>query len=48
MQLKLVKLTNGLGIEEKEIQVGKVTLIQGESESGKTSIIDSIRKGLKN
>lgn len=48
MNLKFIKLTNCLGIEEKEIKVGKVTLIEGESESGKTSIIDSIRKGLKN
>ncbi len=48
MRLKLLKLTNCLGIEEKEIHVGKVTLIDGASESGKTSIIDSIRKGLKN
>lgn len=48
MRLKLLKLTNCLGIEEKEIQIGKVTLIDGASESGKTSIIDSIRKGLKN
>lgn len=48
MRLKLLKLTNCLGIEEKEIHIGKVTLIDGASESGKTSIIDSIRKGLKN
>lgn len=48
MRLKLLKLTNCLGIEEKEIKIGKITLIDGESESGKTSIIDSIRKGLKN
>lgn len=48
MNLKLIKLTNCLGIEEKEIKVGKVTLIEGASETGKTSIIDSIRKGLKN
>lgn len=48
MQLKLIKITNCLGIEEKEIKIGKVTLIDGASESGKTSIIDSIRKGLKN
>ena len=48
MNLKFIKLTNCLGIEEKEIKVGKVTLIEGKSESGKTSIIDSIRKGLKN
>lgn len=48
MQIKLLKLTNCLGIEEKEIKIGKITLIDGASESGKTSIIDSIRKGLKN
>lgn len=48
MNLKHIKITNCLGIEEKEINVGKITLIEGESESGKTSIIDSIRKGLKN
>ena len=48
MNLKFIKLTNCLGIEEKEINIGKVTLIDGKSRSGKTTIIDSIRKGLKN
>lgn len=48
MNLKYVKLTNCLRIEEKEINLGKITLIEGSIETGKTSIIDSIRKGLKN
>lgn len=48
MRLKHVKLTNCLAIEEMEINLGKITLIDGASETGKTSIIDSIRKGFKN
>jgi len=47
-QIKRLEIKNCLGITELEIQAGKVNLITGGNEKGKTSILEVIEKGLKN
>lgn len=48
MQIKRLEMYNALGIKEFEISPGKITLIQGKNESGKTSILEGIEKILYN
>lgn len=43
-----IEIKNCLGISEREIQAGKVNIISGGNEKGKTSILEVIEKGLQN
>lgn len=47
-QIKRLEIKNCLGITELEIQAGKLNLITGGNERGKTSVLEVIEKGLKN
>ncbi|MBA7560827.1 hypothetical protein ES695_20320 [Candidatus Atribacteria bacterium 1244-E10-H5-B2] len=46
--IKRLDFKNVLGIKEFQLNPGKITLIQGANESGKTSILEGIEKGLYN
>ena len=46
--IKRIKITNFLGIEEKELTAGKINILKGFSECGKTSFIDAIEKAYTN
>lgn len=46
--IKRLEIRNALGIKEFELSPGKITLIQGENESGKSSILEDIEKALYN
>lgn len=48
MQIKRLEIKNCLGIKELELQAGKVNLIKGANEAGKTSLLESIEKALRN
>jgi hypothetical protein len=48
MKIKRIEFKNCLAIKEMETKLGNVVEIKGASETGKTSILDSIRKGLEN
>ncbi|MFT9495927.1 hypothetical protein [Anaerosolibacter sp.] len=48
MQLKRLELKNCLGIKEIEYTPGKINVISGGNEKGKTSILESIEKALYN
>lgn len=43
-----LEIKNCLGISELEIQAGKVNLISGGNEQGKTSVLEVIEKGIRN
>ena len=43
-----LEFRNVLGIEEREIQAGKINIISGKNEAGKTSILESIEKAIYN
>lgn len=43
MNVKQIKIRNILGIEELEIQPGKITAISGKNGAGKSSIIEAIK-----
>lgn len=47
-QIKRIEIQNCLGIKEYEIEAGKINLITGGNERGKTSILEVIEKGLQN
>lgn len=46
--IKRLEIKNCLGITELEIQAGKVNIISGGNEKGKTSVLEVIEKGLQN
>ncbi|MFA5558104.1 MAG: AAA family ATPase [Methanofastidiosum sp.] len=46
--IKRLEFRNVLGITELQLNPGKITLIQGENESGKTSILEAIEKAIYN
>ena len=48
MKIKKLIVKNAIGIEELNLEPGNVTMIQGGSEQGKTSILDILEKGLNN
>ena len=48
MRVSLINLKNCLGQQEVELQPGKITIIQGTSGTGKSSILESIKKMLTN
>ncbi|MFA5453530.1 MAG: hypothetical protein WC248_08150, partial [Candidatus Methanomethylophilaceae archaeon] len=47
-KISRLEIKNCLGISELEIQAGKVNLIKGGNERGKTSVLEVIEKGLQN
>ena len=47
-KISRLEIKNCLGISELEIQAGKVNIIKGGNEKGKTSILEVIEKGLQN
>lgn len=47
-QISRLEIKNCLGISELEIQAGKVNIIKGGNEKGKTSVLEVIEKGLQN
>lgn len=48
MIVKKISLSNWLGIDEKEIDLGHVNLVSGPNGSGKTSLVEAIEKGFTN
>ncbi len=48
MQIKRLEIKNCLGIKELEIEAGKINLVKGANEAGKTSLLESIEKALRN
>lgn len=47
-KISRLEIKNCLGISELEVQAGKINLIQGGNERGKTSVLEVIEKGLRN
>ena len=47
-QLSRLEIKNCLGISELEVKCGKVNIITGGNEEGKTSILEVIEKGIQN
>jgi DNA repair exonuclease SbcCD ATPase subunit len=47
-QIKKLLIKNFLGIKEIELKPGKVNLIKGKNEQGKTTILEALEKGLRN
>lgn len=47
-KISRLEIKNCLGISELEIQAGKVNIIKGGNEKGKTSVLEVIEKGLQN
>jgi len=48
MKISRLEIKNCLGIKELEVRAGKVNLIKGGNEKGKTSLLEVIEKGLRN
>ena len=48
MKIKRLEITNCLGIKELQINPGKVNIISGGNEKGKTSILECIEKAVSN
>lgn len=48
MKVSLFRFKNCLGIDELEVKPGKITLIQGKTGAGKTSILETIEKFFTN
>ena len=48
MKIKRLEITNCLGIKELQINPGKVNIISGGNEKGKTSILECIEKAVGN
>lgn len=48
MKISRLEIRNCLGIKELEIQAGKVNIIKGGNEQGKTSVLEAIEKALYN
>jgi len=48
MQIKRLEIKNALGIKEFELEAGQVNLVKGANEAGKTSVLESIEKALRN
>ena len=48
MQIKRLEIKNCLGIKELELEAGQVNLVKGANEAGKTSLLESIEKALRN
>jgi len=48
MKISRLEIKNCLGIKELEVQAGKVNLITGDNETGKTSVLESIEKAIYN
>lgn len=47
-RISRLEIKNCLGISELEIQAGKVNIIRGGNERGKSSVLEVIEKGLRN
>lgn len=47
-QISRLEIKNCLGISELEVKCGKVNIITGGNEEGKTSVLEVIEKGVKN
>ena len=47
MKVKAIKIKNILGVESLEIAPGKITVIEGKNETGKTSVLEAIKAALK-
>lgn len=43
MKVKRINIRNILGIQELEINAGSVTVVEGQNESGKTSVIEAVK-----
>jgi len=48
MQIKRLEIKNCLGIKEMELEPGIINMVTGPNESGKTSLLESIEKALRN
>lgn len=48
MKIKRLEITNCLGIKELQINPGKINIISGGNEKGKTSILECIEKAINN
>ncbi len=48
MQIKRLEIKNCLGIKELELEAGKINLVKGANEAGKTSVLESIERALRN
>jgi len=46
-RVKRIHIQNILGIEDLEIEPGRITLIQGENASGKTSVLEAIKEAVR-
>lgn len=47
MKLSYIKIRNILGIEELEIEPGKINIISGQNATGKTSVFEAIKTALQ-
>jgi len=48
MKIKKLEIRNALGVKQLDLEPGKLTMIQGGSEKGKSSIIEAIEKAVYN
>ena len=48
MKIARLEFRNCLGISEFEHQAGKINIISGDNEKGKTSVLEAIEKALYN
>ena len=47
LQVKRIKISNIMGIDNLEFEVGKVTKVSGRNGEGKSSTLNAIRSALK-